>query len=227
MIPTEYDDIDKETAASHGMLENIPARLNTIKLVLADINKCQGYEPWRRTLTVHLVESIEHNCDQLIETMGKDRLPAVAWITRNLLELLVWVKYCGVSRENAWRFHEDTLRDSKGLTEILDVACNAIGIENKWQSQLAHQVKEVASEKLGLEDIDSNFLACEQRVESSGCRLGHGRCVPSPLRLSIEICSSDRGLSARLHASTRILPGAAGCLYEARRVIHGTEHSCA
>lgn len=97
--PHEYD-IERESAASRNMLEErIPTRLNTIKVALIDIEKRQTYEPWRLALTIDLVESIERNCEQLLETMDKDRLPSAAWIARNLLELLVWVKYCGVSRE--------------------------------------------------------------------------------------------------------------------------------
>jgi len=105
--PHDYD-IDKETAASRNMLEKrVPSEVNKIKLALVDIDKRKAYDPWRLALTVDLVDAIERNCEQLLETIYKDRLPVAAWIARNLLELLVWVKYCGVSRENAWRFHED------------------------------------------------------------------------------------------------------------------------
>ena len=97
--------------------KRIPARLNAIKLALIDIDRRKAWEPWHLALTVDLIEGFERNCDQLLETMGRDRLPASAWLARNLLELWVWLKYCGVSRENAWRFHEDPLRDVKGLME--------------------------------------------------------------------------------------------------------------
>src|ERR1039458_4925937 len=138
--PHDYD-IDKETAASRVMLEKrIPAELNKIKLVLVDIDKRKAFEPWRLALTVDLVDAIERNCEQLLETMNKDRLPAAAWIARNLLELLVWVKFCSVSRENAWRFHEDALRDAKGLTDAHAKSCGAMG--------LADEVSAVAAERL-------------------------------------------------------------------------------
>jgi hypothetical protein len=114
--PHEYD-IEQETAANRNMLEKrIPATLNVIYQTL--VENRQGFEPWRLALTVDLVQSVKRNCGELLETFGKDRLPASAWIARNLLELWVWVKYCSVSRENAWRFHEDALRDVKGLTEL-------------------------------------------------------------------------------------------------------------
>lgn len=118
-----------------------------------------GLEPWRLALTINLVQSVERNCGELVETIGKDRLPAAAWIARNLLELLVWVKYCGVSRENAWRFHEDALRDLKGLMELNKNRCDVMGIEDETSVITAQRLKDVASEELGLEDIDTKFLA--------------------------------------------------------------------
>ena len=166
-------DIDKETAASRAMLEKrIPAELNKIKLALVDIDKRKAYEPWRLALTVDLVDAIERNCAQLLETFDKDRLPAAAWLARNLLELLVWVKYCGVSRDNAWRFHEDALRDAKGLMEAHAKSCAAMGIENETAAIAAERLQQVAAEKLGLEDIDSEFLAVSKAAKAPGVDLG-------------------------------------------------------
>ena len=120
-------DIEQQTAASREMLDTrIPAKFKDIYRLLAA--KQNGLEPWRTALTFDLVHSVEQNCAQLLETFGKDRLPATAWIARNLLELWVWGKYCGVSRENAWRFHEDALRDMKGLTEVHEEICDVTGI---------------------------------------------------------------------------------------------------
>jgi hypothetical protein len=145
----EYD-IEKETAASRSMLEQrIPAKLNAIKLALVEIYKRHAYEPWRLNVMIDLVESIERNCGELLETFDKNKLPAAAWIARNLLELLVWAKYCGVSKENAWRFHEDALRDIKGLLEIHAKNCEALGIENNTAALAAQRVKDIAFEKLG------------------------------------------------------------------------------
>jgi hypothetical protein len=153
------------------MLEKrIPARLNVIYRALAE-NR-QGLEDWKLALTIDLVQNVGRNCGELRETLDKDRLPASAWIARNLLELWVWVKYCGVSRENAWRFHEDALRDLKGLTEIHQKACDVFGIENEIASTAAQQIKDVASEHLGLADIDANFLAVAGASKAEGVDLG-------------------------------------------------------
>lgn len=170
MDSQEYD-IEKETASSRKMLEaRIPARLNEIYRVL--VENRQGFEPWRLAVMIDLVQSVERNCGGLLETIGKDRLPAAAWIARNLLELLVWVKYCGVSKENAWRFHEDALRDVKGLAELNKKSCDVMGIENETSAIAAERIKDVAFEKLGSEDIDSKFLAVADASKGAGVDLG-------------------------------------------------------
>ena len=155
------------------MLEKrIPAELNKIKVALVDIDKRKAYEPWRLALTFDLVDAVERNCAQLLETFDKDRLPAAAWLARNLLELLVWVKYCGISRENAWRFHEDALRDAKGLMEAHAKSCAAMGMKNETAATAAERLQQVASEKLGLEEIDSDFLAVSKAAKALGVDLG-------------------------------------------------------
>ena len=162
-------DIEKETAVNRKMLEErIPARLNGIYRLLAE-NR-QGFEQWQLALTIDLAQSVGRNSGELLETIGKDRLPTAAWIARNLLELLVWVKYCGVSKENAWRFHEDALRDAKGLTELHKQICDAMGIEDESSTIAAQLIKDAAS-KLGLEDIDSIFLAVAKASKAPGVDL--------------------------------------------------------
>jgi hypothetical protein len=222
--PHDYD-IDRETAASRNMLEKrIPSEVNKIKLALVDVNKRKAYEPWRLALTVDLVDAIERNCEQLLETMDKDRLPAAAWIARNLLELLVWVKYCGVSRENTWRFHEDALRDAKGMLEAHAKSCAAMGIENETAADAAQLLQQVALEKLGLEDIRRRF---SRRVDGSeSARRGPGRQVRAVTSVLVEVRSPDRGPRAWYYAPGRSLPATAGGVHDAGRVLRGTGHAC-
>jgi hypothetical protein len=174
----EYD-IEYETMASRNMLEKrIPDRLNAIKLEIVETDKRRSYEPWRLALLVDLGEAIERNAEQLLETMGKNRLPASAWLARNLLELLVWVRYCAASRENAWRFHEDALRDVKGLLDAHEKTCAAMGIVDEMAAFAAERVQQVASEKLGLDEIDAKYLAVADAARADGVGLGD-RFAPS------------------------------------------------
>jgi len=167
----EYD-IDHESAESRSMLENrIPDVINRIKIEFREIDKRNSWEPWYLALMVDLVEGIEHNSAQLLETMENERLSTVAWLARNLLELWVWVKFCSLSRENAWRFHEDALRDMRGLMEAHQKSCSALGIADETSVVAAQRIKDVASESLGLEDIDSDYLHVAGAAKASGVEL--------------------------------------------------------
>ena len=95
--PHDYD-VDKETAASRKMLEKrIPSEINKIKIALVDIDKRKAYEPWHLALTVDLVDAIERNCEQILETIDKDRLAASAWLPEICSSC-----WCG---SNTARFH--------------------------------------------------------------------------------------------------------------------------
>jgi hypothetical protein len=163
-------DIEQQTADSRKDLEvGIPARLHEIYQLLGE--NSQGLEPWRLALVIDLVQSVEHNCGELSESLGKDRLPTAAWIARNLLELWVWIKYCGVSRDNAWYFHADALRDLKRLTENYNNICNVLRIENETSKITASRIKDVATEKLALDDINTKPRTVECASKMKGVDL--------------------------------------------------------
>jgi hypothetical protein len=69
------------------------------------------------------------------------------------------------------RFHEDALRDVKGLTELHKKSCDVMGIQNETSAIAAQRIKDVASQKLGLEDIDAKFLAVTNASKAMGVDL--------------------------------------------------------
>lgn len=50
----------------------------------------------------------------------RKRVAAVAWHTRNLLELSVWIEYCTVSEDNALSFRNDCFKDIYGMARSLE-----------------------------------------------------------------------------------------------------------
>jgi hypothetical protein len=170
--PDEYD-VEFEIEVSRSALgKYIPVRLNTIKLALIAKNKQQSFEPWQLGLTLDLIESVERNCEELLLTIGKNRLSASAWNARNLLELWVWTKFCGISRENAWRFHEDALRDLKDMVGAYKKGCDAMGIDDSYSGVATQRIKKVAQDHLRLEDVNHMFLKATTASEAPGVGLG-------------------------------------------------------
>ena len=168
--PDGYD-LEQETASSILMLEErIPARLREAYRLLGE--NPQHFEGWQADLLIKLLRSVEGNCRELLRTIGEDGLPAAAWVSRIFLELWVWIKYCGATRGNAWRFHEDALRDLKGLSGIIRKGCELQGIEDETFASRTQRIKNVASKQLGIDDVDTNYLAVERAAAAEGVNLG-------------------------------------------------------
>jgi hypothetical protein len=160
------------TATEHTMWnrlmleERIPARLTRIYRTLGQNH--QEFEPWRLVLTTDLVESVGRNCSELAETIGKDRLSAAAWIARNLLELCVWVRYCGVSRETAWRFYEDAARDLDGLIRDGLGKLSDIMVLYLSETTAAQRIKDF----LEMTEIDARYLKVADAAKTESVDLG-------------------------------------------------------
>lgn len=64
--------------------------------------------------------AINDNLSLLEKLSNRDVLNQIAWLARNLLELLVWVKYCNSSTARAREFWDDSIRDLYSLLDPND-----------------------------------------------------------------------------------------------------------
>ena len=62
----------------------------------------------------------ESNTDALQRAMKDGGISAIAWLTRNLLELMVWSEYCAQCEANAKTFALDSARDANDMLNIPD-----------------------------------------------------------------------------------------------------------
>jgi hypothetical protein len=174
MADREYD-VESENKLSRERLSTkVPERL---QLVLDALASLEGeVEEWRRNLLAKVVTSVGRVCRDLLETMDKDALPAAAWNARNLLELWVWSKYCGASRENARRFYEDALRDFQGMTESLSKMHKARGLTYEFEDQTRQGLSDMAKRELGMASLDSRYLRVSDAAKSVGLGDWYGPC---------------------------------------------------
>lgn len=161
MTPDDEDVFDRE--AELGALRNhlkhqLYPMIYRLKIALVAEAQKPDFEAWYSALVSDFIHGLESYCIELGETIGKDRLSAAAWSARSLLELLVWIIYCRASRENAWRFHEDALRDVRGLVEAHAKFCNLFGIDDSSYASAMKEIQTAASRDLGIEAIDAKFL---------------------------------------------------------------------
>jgi hypothetical protein len=162
-MPADFD-VDQETEFNREKLGTvIPQRLQKF-LDAIELEKAHA-EEWYAILAAKIVRSVARVCKDLLETTDREALTAAASNARNLLELWIWIEYCSASRANAWRFHEDALRDMLGLTESLGKMCDLTGVRNEFDAPARKALANIALEKLGLESLDRNY----ERVRRAAC----------------------------------------------------------
>jgi hypothetical protein len=74
---------------------------------------------WGSEQIAKLAITVIHSAMDLEPAYLAGRVSAVAWATRNLLELSIWIDYCGLSEQHAKRFPDDRLRDFYGLSRAV------------------------------------------------------------------------------------------------------------
>jgi hypothetical protein len=109
-------------------------------------------------LYVHFSDAITRYRDLLHRAKRRGALDYIAWITRNILELRIWVEYCSQSQQHSEEFYQDAVRDLNDLQRVvggLDSAdINTLQEANKFigNAKPAHKFKDVkvAAEEVGL-----------------------------------------------------------------------------
>lgn len=77
-------------------------------------------DEWLATVftSLHYRNCLEYKKLKSVIKMEEDILSDIAWHTRNLLELCVWVMYCCQNRENARVFYGDAARDGHEIVSV-------------------------------------------------------------------------------------------------------------
>lgn len=75
---------------------------------------------FRHTILNKLVLALRLNQVYLEQMNEQGFTSGIAWISRNLLELSIWTRYCLVSEENAEVFYKDGARDAMGAMKLPD-----------------------------------------------------------------------------------------------------------
>jgi hypothetical protein len=162
----EFDPVQQSAFAKEQLSIEIPKRLKEL-LYVGEVSGYQFKDEWYSRLARKLILTVLRMADDLSATTSRDDLPATAWNARNCLEMWVWAEYCSKSRENAWRFHTDALRDIQGLVNAHDDICKLIGHKNNVE-RMRVAVNKLAVEHLNLESVNANYTRVLQAAESVG-----------------------------------------------------------
>jgi hypothetical protein len=163
---TEEYNVEYEAEFTRTQLgTNIPKRLQELlDIIYSRTDLEEGYVK----VIGLLIHNVARVCRDLLRTTDdQEALPATAWNARNLLELLVWAKYCA-AHDNARRFYEDALRDFQGIADVYAKMCEVSGIENKFEASMRQNIEDVAINQLGLDSLDSKFTRVGEAAKVVG-----------------------------------------------------------
>lgn len=97
-----------------------PERSLMLVSALREKNKEDKKLPeWRSEQIAKLAITVIQSAMDLEPAYLCGRMSALAWATRNLLELSIWIDYCNLSDQHAKRFSDDSLRDLYGLSKAV------------------------------------------------------------------------------------------------------------
>jgi hypothetical protein len=111
-----------------------------------------------------LAQVISKELEELESANARHAVPAVAWISRNLLELGVWTGYCVRSEQNAIQFRNDAARDAVHALKIPEEFSNdAIFSFSAARKELIEK-----GNQDGIEGIDEGFMAVRDAAKVLG-----------------------------------------------------------
>jgi hypothetical protein len=120
-----------------------------------DPNREPSPEEVQRAVLDRIAVAISNELDELEHAVKERAVNAVAWISRNLMELAVWAEFCMESPTNARRFHDDAGRDSVELLKVPDGLFNEDPAFS-FQKERERILEEARSK--GVDDLDEPYV---------------------------------------------------------------------
>jgi hypothetical protein len=106
-----------------------------------------------------VVETLED-----LEVANKQhRVHTVAWLTRNLLELGIWIEYCATSSDHAKEFVLDSARDAH---DAMDIPDGVLGTNHSLKEEREKLVKQTRDD--GFETLDEKYKSVSSAAKELG-----------------------------------------------------------
>jgi hypothetical protein len=168
-LPTEIPSNAKKSLADLHQL--FPERSLMLVTALRERNKEGKKLPeWRSEQIAKLTITVIESAMDLEPAYLCGRISALAWATRNLLELSIWIDYCNLSDQHAKRFSDDSLRDLYGLSKAVKTTLEAeAGITSSELDVALSNLSQFA-QQWGIASLEDDF----KRVSDAAKELGRG-----------------------------------------------------
>jgi len=125
-------------------------------------------EEWRERQLINFIQTLTLSANDLERAFIERRTTTLAWTTRNLLELSIWIDYCNLSNANAKRFRDDAARDLLGFSRaIQSLQVHETGIEDAGL-QAAQQRLGTFAQSWGIGALEDDFTKVSAAAKELG-----------------------------------------------------------
>ncbi len=133
--------------------------------------KTPRLEEWRERQLGNFIQTLILSAADLKRAFVEKRITTLAWTTRNLLELSIWIDYCNLSEVHAKRFRDDAARDLYGLSHaVQSLEVDDKGIEDPQLKQSQQNLVTFA-QSWGINALEDDFT----KVAAAAKELGRDR----------------------------------------------------
>jgi hypothetical protein len=147
----------------------IPERaLMLVEALRVSNEKFKKFSEWREAQIRKFGIMAVETAMELERAYFERRITTVAWTTRNLLELSIWIDYCNISDEHAKRFWDDRLRDLYGMSGAVQgiVEVKAGAKDRTLDEALANLAQFAQSQ--GIQELEDDFKPVSEAARELG-----------------------------------------------------------
>jgi hypothetical protein len=164
--------MSRESVETVEVLRKVyPQKARALIFLLNNENKqfCR-LEQWRERQIVGFVELLIISAADLERAFKEEKISTVAWITRSLLELSIWIDYCNLSNANAKRFDQDGVRDMFGWAHAMVEMCrDHAGVVPPALTERLKELPKFGAKK-GIPALADDFTRVSVAADEIGCR---------------------------------------------------------
>jgi len=162
---------EQSIIAINVLHEFFPERAQAVLEVLKRENsEAHKIEEWREVQLAKFIWTLILAASDLERAYKEKQTSTLAWLTRNLLELSVWIQFCNMSPEHAKRFRDDAVRDLYGFSQaVQSLELSETGAED-FELKRSQQHLSTFAQSWGIHTLGDDY----QKVSGAAEEVGRG-----------------------------------------------------
>jgi hypothetical protein len=117
---------------------------------------------WRQHQILAFLRYVGLYADDLTDGYKKGLIHLIAQPMRNLIELSVWIQYCGADEKDAKEFFDDAARDIRDMMTAVQTLYTSVNKEPEKKLEFMLDHLRTNASKYNVQDVDKKIHRSEQ-----------------------------------------------------------------